>query len=510
MNGPEKRHFKLQAQVQKRKGGAQFLLLFDLLANSVDLDEEEVCRKMEWREFAPNYSTAKRFLEEKVLSSLEEYQKEKSETQKIQKMIRQIRVLRDRRMDDLAGSKVRKAMRRARKVQNPVLALEILLEQRTLMLRDGRKVFRRKDLAALTKEIEDATNGIRLEQSVRDMHYQFYSLLVLKGAFLTEEVAKELEGCLSRLGEVSFENPYSFLPRYYDALVRQQNCYVHGDVEGSREILGQVVELFDQYPDMVREHGGKYLSSIHNLLGRLLLLNAHADFIPYMDRIRAFHPRSPRLVGQRLETYFCLGLAMLANSGQLKENQGFLKQAQDVVEEQKHLFSRRMGIQAGFLVATCLALEGKLESSLKAVMDLLGNETLQRIQLIHRALRLMWLVLLYDANKWDLLDYQLRSRKEGLRGKSGFEVEHGFLEALGQVIKMPLSSNKAPLWDGLLVRTVELANVPEENSLLSTFNFEAWLRSKRDGTEFLAAVQGEWATKGGGRLCLLPLEQPLG
>lgn len=493
MTRQEKRYFKLFIGEKQGEQRSKYSLLFDLLAEMEAFDQEKLKANFAWVNFRSSYTMAKRYLHDKILESLAAYQTPDTSAQQLEVLIQQIRILRNKQLYKQVSRKIALAKRLAYKVQDNIHLLEILIEERSLMIHNARSVFQGNALLRLNEEMEATTAGIRLEQQVQHLQYQFFTRM----SHPTRQALTEVAGYLEELKALNVLDRDGFMSKISYYVTLNQYHFFNSDYVDSQQALAKAVALFRDHPEMISEHPSPYLGLVHNYANRCILLSDHQPVIECLKLLRDFPVRNNKLENQRLESYFGMGLLLILNSGQTNENQGFLELILSEIRKPKPRLSLRFLLNLKWMISIWHLQAGDCKVALTWTKEVMQDPAHTAIKVYSHLLSLVEMIIHFELGNEDWLEYRLRSHQIQLNKSSAYAFEKLFVKHLKAIIREPDSVSREQAFGDFLANVKVLNKDPNEHAVFTFFDFEAWVTSKVQKITFQQAIQQDWANKGG-------------
>lgn len=493
MTGQEKRYFKIFIGQKRGTPPNKYGRLFDLLLGMESFDTGKLQEAFGWKNFRSSYTMAKKYLHDKILESLAAYQNNETIVQQLETLIKQIRILRSKHLNNQTSRKIALAKRLAYKIQDHIHLLEILIEERNLMVHDARSVFQGDALLELNKEMEATTDLIRLEQKVQHLHYQFFTRM----SHPTGEVLPEIGIYIDELKKLKVLQKKAFHPKISYLTSLNQYYFFKGEYAASQKTLAKAVDLFESHSIMITEYPSRYLGLIHNYGNRSILINKYVPALECLHLLRDFPIRNKKIENQRLESYFGMGLLLILNSGQTRENESFLQMILLELSKSKPRLSKRLLLNLKWMIAIWYLQAGDFKKALTWTQEVYLDPAHSSIKIYSRLIGLIEMLIHFDMGNEEWLEYRLRSKQNLLKQGAPFAFEKVFLLHLKELIHLQDSRSRHQTFVKLLADIRLLSQEPNEHPVFSFFDFEAWTISKVEGLTFQRAIQQDWESKNG-------------
>lgn len=498
----EKRYFKVQVKSMGDGKGHKYLQLFELLAGMKVFDPDQVQRTMQWKDFRASYSMAKRYLYDKLLDNLVSFSKNASVVQRLPAEIAHIKVLIRKGLYTQAQRKVDKAKRLAYPAETFEQLLEILHEERNLLILGTGKPFTQAGLDKVLGEFEFVIDGIALLHKVRAIHYRLYSLIRLSGGLKTKENWETLEQCKEELMALEVEKQAYLFPKVYHLNILNQYYYLNGKLEDSKKSLKKALDLFEQNPAFARENQLGYMSVLHNLCNRGFVTRDYhlcLRMVLALGNMRGLYPGS---MMKWRESYFALGLVLLFNSGFLSGSYSFIAKCMEIADASPPLIGKSFVLKAWLDLCYLHFIDGQYPEALARLQKLIQEPNQTGMRNFKRLSPLLEIVIHLELGSTDWLEYRVKALKKRAYSEKAFIFERVFLQYVTDVLKSKTEGEKREVAAKLKDEFAQLRSNPEEVVIYSFFPFESWVDGKVSGRTMKEVLQADWKRIGGPELVL--------
>lgn len=491
----EKRYFKVFAGVDGSGKQQRYIQLFDLLSEMEIFDPERVQATMQWGNFKPAYAMAKRYLYDKILQSLSAFEKADTVTAQMVTKIEQIRILMKKGLEQQAFGKIRKARRAAFQAESWNRLLELLGEERRLLVRSKEKVFDPNSLFKLNQEIEYAIRGITLVQKVKEYHYRLFSTIREHGGLMGTEARNKADQLIEELMDLRvLEQPFLTARIHHYNVLNQYHFLLKNNRE-SQKMLTNILEIFEANPPILEEYKDNYLANLHNLCNRSFLTSDYELSMQILYTLQDFRSRNSIVHTLWLESYYSLGITMVLNSGQVVENPSFLAEVLQLVENPSPRIGREFLIRMRLGLAATFFMVEEWELSLKHFQAVLMDPSHAPMHSVDRLVPIMEILVHQELGNTDWLEYRVRSYLKSGGAKSAYAFEKIFKKFLKRSLQV-MGRTEFRALAGELKRDIQgLQNDVQSTNLFKLFDFETWADAKSQGKTFLEALHIQWAKK---------------
>jgi|GEM_PF-5255865 len=489
----EKRYFKLMHGGEHEGERSRYLLLFDTLVEMQTYDPEQIQSVMEWDNFKSSYSMAKRYLNDKILKSLRDFERKDTETKRVKEQVRQVETLFRRGLLEQAGKKVRKAKRSAYRIEALISLLKLLKLEQQILMADQNKIAKQQTMLRTGKEIEEVVKGIRLSEAVNQIHYQFYALVKLKGGLGQGASLESLDEIIRKLEALNPLDNVLVTPQIYYYNILNQYCYLKGGIRGSIERLWDLKTLFESNEGIRKENLRKYLSTLHNLCNRSLYLKEYTTSLSVLEVLFQLPRQKPEIESRWKESYYSLGSLLLMHSGAVRESIAFVEQVEAILVENPCNLSRGYVLEFNRCLMIIYTMLGEGKKAISHIQILFQDPSHKSLRSFHRLLPVVELLIHYDLGNFDWLEQRTESLLKHYDPEKAYRFEKSLLLFLRELPVLPSRGKTRVHCEAFLSEMTELRTSPEETPVFAFFDFEAWVKAKAVGISMGDVLLAEWA-----------------
>ncbi|TND10605.1 MAG: hypothetical protein FD123_247 [Bacteroidetes bacterium] len=477
----EKHFFSVYASRVSAKGDSNYVRLFTAIDQQDVYDENIIRKKFQGQSIERFLASSKHELYGVILRSIHAQYEESTAEARLRQLLHYAEVLAAKGLEKMARQQVAEAKRLAEKHELLAYLPEILHLEFAYMSGEDREQQEAhserflKEYQDVIKKLENLAMYERLNKQVR---------------FITQNIAyghstdhSAIDDFL-RLPEIKDETgPKSIMARYFFHQIHALCAFNKRDFEGTYVQSKKVFEMSQQYPDILQHDTSRYISLLHHYSNACSATGRLDEMRSVCKWLRAVKTNDQRLIA-RIFQY-----AVNAEYNILLVEGNHQKAEVLAAEVEKKIATSQPHMERVFILAICgqtAYVYYLLEQYNKSLRWL--NEALNQTQVGHRdditlSLRILEILLHYELNNHDLVDYRLKSLLRYLSPKSErFVAEITFINGIRKITGV---TSREQL-KALLVKTREaVCNVfekaPATKRTLAHFNLLAWLNGKIDG-----------------------------
>jgi len=487
----EKRYFRIFIH-GKTERNSKYLQLFELMDAQSAFDEASLKSKI-YNHQAPGgkkYSELKSYLYNLLLKSLQSFDEHQSVQFKLNDLLQGVMVLYKRGHYDDCRDLLQKAAKIARQYEDFDSQLNIIRWEKQLAYTRMDVDFLHKKLEQLQYQEEQALQHLRNNSEYQKAFFQVYTANFRREAPHRNERRTELLHDL--IGQAdAFSDPdratshkarvtyYRTLNIYYYATSQYEQFYESGK---------KLMHLLESQPHFLKENLADYIATLSNLILSCGLLQRYDEVRIYLEKLHRLNPITADDRRKIHRQYYSNLFALCSFTGEFEEAQHKMEQCQ---QEAAH-FSAPDYETASFYFQYCTICFGC--GDFNRALDYLNlwlsqPRSVEREDLQSLA-RILSLVLHFEMGNLMLLESLTRSATRFMQKKNRYqELERRFIHFMHDLMKAP---GQQHIRAGFQKMKEDLTEMSGYQTLLQTFDLEAWLESKIKGETFAATVREKW------------------
>jgi hypothetical protein len=480
LNQSEKRCFSLHAN-KYSNGNNSYTDLFDILVKQEKYDETEVKKRFSVKRNISNFSSDKKYLYNTILDSLCNFYDEETSIGKVNKMIRQARVLFRKNLTDQGITHLLKAKKFAWKYEQFIHLLDIISLEKDIYSRDYFKNM--EEIENLLEEEERVLDLIKNENQYRALSFSLYSRISNKTRIRSEEDLAEYNKYFTHPFLVSEENARTIASKMFFNNITCSLNYITFNYTQALHHSGKLLDIFTKNPHIVKEKPMRYAVSLRNHL--LFMVNeGSGDFISTIKKFEYLKNEYPGAFFSDLRQYvtqhsFNLRILHAVATHDIKEALQLSDAFHKFYIEEKNSIDKPLELLTINSISVAYLLANQPAKALHYLNLNLQNPALLKSTTLHSFSRIFNLVLHYELKNYDLLEYLLKSTYRFLTKNGLYRFEKLILDYMR---KLPgqsannISGSFLQLADDLEKITAD----PFEKPMLEFFDFIKWLREKAE------------------------------
>lgn len=410
----EKRHFKIFAKRHVIQNENHYIRLFDILDSLETYDDTTVKKRLGKSAFARNLPSGKNYLYNLILKSLRNYNSGKSAKINLQELWFDINALMEKGLLRQATKLIRKAKKLAQQYQYDIQLLEITLLER--------KLIRRYTSNRASEIIQDCQE--ESTTCIQRIQAQFGILDLYETVFLNYRNQNEAQESLGKVLEqakilapaqahdqLSFEslNYYHLLQLHYANMIK--------DFQAANQHLKQLIALFEQNPFLIDEDQERYINHLNNYLNNCFSLGRLEEFPAVLDKMKTIKAKSFKTKGLIFNNVYYL--EMLYHLVR-QENKAVIRMVPEIekgLARYGESITKSRQLTFYYNISSAFFMEKDYSQALEWINRILNEPKLEERQDIQSLARIFEIVLHYQLDNHDLVEYLIPSANRYWRKK---------------------------------------------------------------------------------------------
>jgi hypothetical protein len=480
MSKEEKRKFKLSTK--KQFGKKDYLELFNLIDKGNFTDFTAL--KETFKQLHPQTSldNTARYLLKVLTDSLIQTKIKEDNSFYLQYGLLRVALLQARSLGEEAYKELIKLKALAIKSQNKIIQFIIFREELNYLSSLNFVNLREKELIDTQIKILDLLKDIRNTHE----HYSLYEVLkyrlVHSGNTLPEEGGEKLNDLiLNEMSLISGRGKKNFQSQKLHLLF-QSFFFTHiGDYKSALKSFYVLNNLFEQNTTIWNSPPIDYFSSLDGIMDSLRAIGLHEEMDFYIKKMKKLdyeaYPEFFRVLVKK--TIMIYQLFVFLSNKKFDEGVAFIVNTSPGLLNTYSRVDDEKQSELLFYISLTYFKANKLKKAQKYINEiiLIGKINFQSI--IYKAARLLSILIHYESNDLEYLDYEIRSYKRATQGKMKFlKTEVVIFKAVKLHPDKNIARKNEILWKKLLPTIKSIEKNKYEMQLGKYFDFIGWVQNK--------------------------------
>lgn len=486
LNKSEKRFFKLSSSLQS--GDKNYLKIFDFIDAHDEYDEEVMRDFFKEERFIKHLPSEKNHLYKLILKSLRGYYADNSVNSILKEEIKNVEILYKKALFKECKKFLKRAKAMAQEHEKFYYWFELISWEKSLIEEDYEQGVFTENLDALIQEELDVIAKLR-NLAEYQMIYSRINYIFRSGGFATKP--EDLAG----VDEIA--NHHLIVGKNTALSSRAASIcyYIQGlcnatkrDFETALVKFRRTKEILDNNQHLKPDLSKRYVKTLHNLI--LCHLN-RKEFEQAQFYISELHDLNDQkgfssfdIKVKIFTTVYTSQIALSYSTGNFQVSLPMVDEMIQGIEDYGDKLPKEQIILFNYHIAYVFFGSGLYRDALKWINKIINDNEQELRQDIYGYARIFNLIVHYEMENYDLLEYLFKSTARMIKKNARTEkVELAIIATLKKLIKQSGKQRKQTL---LLFQEElnELLKEESQNAILQYFNILAWVKSKIDNLTF--------------------------
>ncbi|MCH2224876.1 MAG: hypothetical protein MK066_08920 [Crocinitomicaceae bacterium] len=477
----EKRFFKLSSSLQS--GEKNYLKIFDFIEKQSSYDENELKQSFKGETFIKHLPSEKNHLYKLILKSLRSYYSEQSISSTLKQEIKNVEILYNKALYKECEKFVGRAKNIAQKYEKFYYWFELISWEKKLLESAYEAGVFSIDLDKLVEEEEMVIARLR-NLAEYTIIYSKINLIFRSGGFTRNEKERKIVSDIADYHLIKGKNTAlstkaASICYYIKGLCAATNR----NYTESFQYFNRTREILDNNPYIKQDAGQRYVMTLFHLL------RCHIDNNDF-DMAKSLISDIRGLSGKKGFNSLDVTVRIFANSAVqemvLLQSLGEFKECMNIIpeiEKNQELYGDKISKEMELLLTygkaySCFGV-GEYKRSLQYLNEVLNDNEHNLRQDVYSFARLFNLVIHYELENYDFLEYVIKSTNRYLsKHERDYKVENACIKHIRKLAKTNTGVNRIEIFESMHAEVTELLKDQNERAVLEYFNVSAWIESK--------------------------------
>jgi hypothetical protein len=491
LNAAEKGYFKKYAGRHTIGDKNIYLRLFDeidRIKKPEDYNESDVKNKIRKYSKMGNFSVLKGYLYQMILKSMRAYNDNKDVDLLLNSLIEDFIFLYRKNLLKESCVTLQKAKKTAYKYEKLEKLYEIIKRERALIKKlDPANI---EAIDKLNLELVETAKKIECNAKYTLLYDNTYTLCNKHGFTNTELLKEKFKSIMGNELIKNKENAFTFYSLLYYYQIYSLYYYITFNFKDALNYFKKILELYENHNELMKENARNYASTLQNCLDMCDKLRLDDDYKYYYDKFILIMNDKSYNIPENLKYYIMsrsciLELIKYTNRGSFDFELPEIIDIKNKIEANLEKFVPEDRIILIFQLVMYYFGCGNYYESIKWLNKIVNKEDELRSDLRIEC-KLLFLIIHYELENFDLLEYAVKSTYRYLRNR---ETLNG-IEPLILIFirKFGAVSNQKELIE-LFIELKDKMLMYKEVLKQYGFNYLAWVESKISGKTFAEIVK---------------------
>ena len=477
----EKRFFKLSSSLQS--GEKNYLKIFDYIERQSSYDENALKEEFENQTFIKHLPSEKNHLYKLILKSLRSYYSEQSISSSLKQEIKNVEILYNKALYKECEKFVGRAKQTAKRYEKFYYWFELIGWEKKLLESAYESGEFSTDLDKLVEEEEMVIAKLR-NLAEYTVIYSKINLIFRSGGFTRNERERQVVEDIADYHLIKGKNTAvstkaASICYYIKGLCAATNR----NYRDSFQFFNRTQEILDNNPYIKLDTGQRYVNTLFHLL------RCHIDNKDFNEAqelilmIRSLHGKkgfnSVDISVRIFSNTYNQELLLLHAMGEFDKSVKLITE----IEKQQALYegkiSKEMEVLLTYNKAYSYFGKGDYKKALQYINEVLNDNEQNLRQDIYSFSRLFNIVIHYELENYDFLEYVVKSTNRYLsKQERDYQVENVCIKSIRKLAKTAETVNRIEIFEKMQSEISELLNDHNERVVLEYFDISSWVRSK--------------------------------
>jgi hypothetical protein len=494
----EKRFFKLNSSLQS--GDKNYLKIFDFIEGQKRYNEEELKTFFKDETFIKHLPSEKNHLYKLILKSLRAYYSDQTISSQLKQEIKNVEILYRKALYKECNKFVNRAKKMAEEYEKFYYAYELINWEKRLLEEAYESGVFTRNLDQLIVEEEDVVEKLR---NLAEYHvlYSRINYIFRSGGFTRNEserkVVKEIENYHLIKGKNTALSTRATTICYY---IKGVCSASQRDYENALVFFRKTKSVMERKPKIKNDLQQRYIATLNfmmlcyidlyefenaeGVIEEILELNTKKAFSAIDTKVRIF---TATLIGQ---------LQLFNRKGEFESAIQLIPKVEEGLDIYEDKINKEKQLLFTYNIAYAYFGVGDFKSALKYINIVLNDNEKQLRQDIYSFSRIFNLIIHFELNNHDFMEYDLKSTARFLNKQlKDYEVEKLFISHIKLLAKGEGETAQHKIFSDFNMKLKELLKIDRENVILEYFDILAWVESKIASVSFAEAIKNRVSKK---------------
>jgi tetratricopeptide (TPR) repeat protein len=477
----EKRFFKLSSSLQS--GEKNYLKIFDYIERQSSYDENALKEEFENQTFIKHLPSEKNHLYKLILKSLRSYYSEQSISSSLKQEIKNVEILYNKALYKECEKFVGRAKQTAKRYEKFYYWFELIGWEKKLLESAYESGEFSTDLDKLIEEEEMVIAKLR-NLAEYTVIYSKINLIFRSGGFTRNETERQVVEDIADYHLIKGKNTAlstkaASICYYIKGLCAATNR----NYRDSFQFFNRTQEILDDNPYIKLDTGQRYVNTLFHLLRCHIDNKDFSEAQELILTIRSLHGKkgfnSVDISVRIFSNTYNQELVLLHAMGEFDKSVELIVE----IEKQQALFegkiSKEMEVLLTYNKAYSYFGTGDYKKALQYINEVLNDNEQNLRQDIYSFSRLFNIVIHYELENYDFLEYVVKSTNRYLsKQERDYQVENVCIKSIRKLAKTAETVNRIEIFEKMESEISELLTDHNERVVLEYFDISSWLRSK--------------------------------
>lgn len=487
----EKRYFKVFAAMHiKDSDKNKYVMLFDAIDSQSEYDENKIRKEFKYEKFLNQLHVTKNYLYNNILKSMRLYNSEKSRLNELMDLLRDVQMLYDKSLFKQCQKLLDKAKKIAYAYEKYAQILAIIDWEKTLARTKAYSDFSEEDLLEYYQEHNKAVENLSNINEYWKLTMKSFFLKKKQGSIRDKDELVNFNRLINHPLLESESKAKTFLSKTFYYNIKGLYYHTNKDYKNLLKYCIKLIDLLEANPLLMSQEN--YITSLNNLLLVQIELGKFSEAIGTIKKIRSIDTKSVSLQTRIFVTSYDTELNLYLKSGDFQNGVKLVSEIESGMKNLKEKINKESEVLFAYNIAYLFFGLGDYDNVLKWLNKIINDKSLNIREDIQCFARIINILIHYELNNYDLIEYIIKSTKRFLSGKNKLhKFEMVVLSYIKKLINSRNEKDKAYIFKQMKDELIKLSGETSEINAFEYFDFISWLESKLSGRKFQEIVKAK-------------------
>lgn len=490
----EKRFFKLSSSLQS--GEKNYLKIFDYIERQSSYDENALKEEFDNEIFIKHLPSEKNHLYKLILKSLRSYYSEQSISSSLKQEIKNVEILYNKALYKECEKFVSRAKEIAERYEKFYYWFELIGWEKKLLESAYESGEFTTDLDKLIEEEEMVIAKLR-NLAEYTVIYSKINLIFRSGGFTRNEKERKFVEDIADYHLIKGKNTAlstkaASICYYIKGLCAATNR----NYQDSFQFFNKTQEILDNNTFIKLDTGQRYVNTLFHLLRCHIDNQEFTEAQELISTIRSLHGKkgfnSVDISVRIFSNTYNQELVLLHSLGEFEKSVELIAEIEKLQEEYAGKISKEMEVLLTYNKAYSYFGTGDYKKALQYINEVLNDNEQNLRQDIYSFSRLFNIVIHYELENYDFLEYVVKSTNRYLSKQDrDYQVENVCIKSIRKLAKIVENVNKVEIFEKMDAEISELLKDHNERVVLEYFDISSWVKSKLKKVSFEEEIKAQ-------------------
>lgn len=483
LTASERRYFTLQMMANRKD--SNLLKLFEVISAQKKYDEQEIAQKFEGEKFLQQLHVTRNHLYEAILKHMRSFDLEKTIDYRLKGMIQDVKFLFEKRLYSHCHSALKRALKFAEKYEKHTSILELLEWEAKLLSFTFYVEQEERDIDEISQYYYETLEKLQNTREYAELQSKIFNNFYKIGIERKKEDYKSNDQIINQFALKDEKRALTFRSKTCFYNIHAIYNKINNNWEDAYDYRIKLLRLIEDKTDKTEEHVQMLFGALNNLLPICLKLNKYDEINTYLAQMREIPSKynsvkiSDNLEMKIFTQSYVAELGLYIKTGEKEKGLDAIGHITSYIKEKETRFRKFPQLHLYYSISLFFFSLGEFNKSLQWLNRILNDNSLSSIEDLHSSSRILNLLLQYELEKDDFMEYLTRSTYRylyKLEGLYGFEKI--LLNFLKKNTRFDSIEEQVKAFSKLKEQLGSVRYEPGERNAFSTLDLIGWVDSK--------------------------------